>query len=67
MHFHANCDQPLKIGAEMSFEISVPPGEGYSLATGTIRGSGRVVRVKTTNEKKIGIAVKFTDALTLEF
>jgi len=55
------------VGTGVSFELSVPPGEGYSLSAGRIRGSGKVVRVDTSIEPITGLAVGFTAPLALHF
>ena len=54
-------------GAVLSFELSVPPGEGYSSCEGTIRGAGRVVRTDQAGQSQTGVALRFTQPRMLEF
>lgn len=51
----------------LSFELNVPPGEGYSTSAGTVRGSGKVVRAIPVAEDQTGVAVQFTRPLALDF
>ncbi len=55
------------VGTSLTFELSIPPGEGYSLSAGRIRGSGEVVRIEPSAEPVAGVAVGFTSPLALEF
>ena len=67
MYFQADlADQP-DIGSSLSFEIHVPPGEGYSTSAGRVRGSGKVIRVQTGAEVGTGVAVQFTRPLAFDF
>jgi hypothetical protein len=55
------------VGTRIAFELSIPPGEGYSLSAGLISGSGQVVRIEPSAEPMAGIAVGFTSPLALNF
>ena len=67
MFFQANlADQP-PLGARLSFELSIPPGEGYSSSAGKVRGTGEVVRVLASAAPRTGVAVQFTRPLALHF
>lgn len=59
-------DNP-EVGTSLTFELSIPPGEGYSISPGRIRGSGKVVRVEPSAEPVAGVAIGFTSPLALEF
>jgi c-di-GMP-binding flagellar brake protein YcgR len=54
-------------GQKLAFELVVPPGVGYSASEGRIRGNGTVVRTTSMGESKAGLAVRFTDPLSLDF
>lgn len=54
-------------GTKVSFELAVPPGEGYSSSEGRIRGSGQVVRVETEPSEGVGVGICFTKPLSLDF
>jgi hypothetical protein len=55
------------VGTSLTFELSIPPGEGYSISAGRIRGSCKVVRVEPCAGPVAGLAVGFTSPLALEF
>jgi hypothetical protein len=67
MFFHAPLAAEPKVGARVSFELDVPPGEGYSASEGKIRGSGKVVRAVPVAESNVGLGVQFTRPLALQF
>ena len=67
MYLHAPIAGPGIVGSGVSFELSIPPGEGYSLSSGHIRGNGKIVRVDSPAESMAGIAVGFTSPLALDF
>jgi len=67
MYLRAPVAEVAVVGSGVSFELSVPPGEGYSLSAGRIRGSGKVVRVDAAAEPMPGVAVGFTVPLALDF
>ncbi len=52
-------------GLSVRFELSVPPGEGYSASPCLISGRGRVVRTEAAEEGQCGVAVEFTERLAL--
>jgi hypothetical protein len=54
-------------GVLLSFELSIPPGHGYSSSVGTIRGTGQVVRTDQMGQSQVGMALQFTQPLFLEF
>ncbi len=54
-------------GTDVSFELIVPAGEGYSTCEGRIRGSGKVVRTQQLAQVGVGIGVQFTQPLSLNF
>ena len=59
---------PLGVGAEVSFELAVPPGGGYSGLAGTIRGAGRVVRTEQAEpEGPVGVAMRFSGPISVQF
>jgi len=63
MYIRTPIGEAPAVGTNLSFELSIPPGEGYSLSPGRIRGSGKVVRI----EPSAGVAVGFTSPLALDF
>ncbi|MGB2821659.1 MAG: PilZ domain-containing protein [Phycisphaerae bacterium] len=67
MLFHVPIAWQPRIGTALSFELSIPPGEGYSSSAGKVRGSGKVARSLPESETLAGIAVQFTEPLSLEF
>jgi len=58
--------ESLGVGAQVSFELAVPPGAGYSGAGGAIRGAGCVVRAEQA-EGAVGVAVRFSGPISLQF
>jgi len=54
-------------GRRIRFQLTVPPGGGYSGSEGTIGGAGEVVRVDSLENGTVGVAVRFTDPLRLAF
>jgi len=67
MYLQAPVVEPAAVGSPIAFELSIPPGEGYSLSAGRIRGSGKVIRIEPSAEPMAGIAVGFTSPLALDF
>ena len=67
MLFHAPATCRPAVGAALSFELSIPPGEGHSSVEGKVRGSGRVVRTSPLPAGGVGVAVQFTRPLALGF
>ena len=65
MFFQAPADCAPQKGAELAFEIVVPPGEGYAAAESTLRGLGRVVRAKAGKRGDVAVAVKFDQPLAI--
>jgi len=52
-------------GDEVAFELTVPPGEGYSARPSRLRGAGRVIRREPGAGSAVGVAVQFTRPLAL--
>ncbi|HUS46874.1 MAG TPA: PilZ domain-containing protein [Phycisphaerae bacterium] len=50
---------------EMSFELSVPPGEGYAASESKLRGTGRVVRTVPAWRGNVAVAVHFSQPLAM--
>jgi hypothetical protein len=50
----------------MQFELSVPPGAGYSVSGGLIRGAGLVIRSEAS-ESGVGVALRFHCPLEVDF
>jgi len=67
MFFHLPPERAPQIGEELSFQLAVPPGAGYSASAGKIAGSGRVVRAVPLPGSKVGVALCFTQSLSLDF
>jgi hypothetical protein len=67
MYFHAGFGEQPDVGAALSFEMHVPPGEGYSTSAGKVRGSGRVIRLHGGEQGATGVAVQFTRPLAFDF
>lgn len=65
MFLQAPLAQEPSLGHPVSFELTVPPGEGYSSSGGTVCGTGKVIRVVSAGIP--GIAVEFTRPLALRF
>lgn len=54
-------------GAEMAFELSMPPGAGYSVLAGKLRGTGQVTRALRESDGKVALGLRFTQPLALDF
>jgi hypothetical protein len=67
MYLQVPVVEPATVGSPIAFELSIPPGEGYSISAGRVRGSGKVVRIEPSAVPMAGIAVGFTAPLALEF
>jgi hypothetical protein len=67
MYFQAPADLSPAEGTYVFFELSVPPGDGYSPSPGSIRGTGQVVRTDALKASATGVAVRFTQPLALDF
>ncbi len=67
MFIRASLVEAPQIGTSLKFELSIPPGEGYSLSPGHVRGSGKVARIDEATESAVGVAVGFTSPLALAF
>ena len=67
MFFHAPLVDEPAVGTNLAFELSVPPGEGYSSSAGKVRGSGKVIRAVVGRRPDTGLAVQFTRPLALDF
>ena len=67
MYIHLPTSESPEEGLLLSFQMAVPAGEGYSTSPGVIRGTGCVVRTEMLAESQVGVAVKFTKPLTMEF
>ncbi len=65
MCFEIPAEDAPQDGAELTFELSVPPGEGYAASASRIRGAGRVVRRVARGKKNVAVAVHFAQPLTL--
>jgi hypothetical protein len=52
-------------GGAIHFELTVPPGDGYSTAPCCVRGRGRVLRAEPEEAGRYGVAVQFTERLSL--
>ena len=67
MYFHIPGRGGFPEESSLSFELTVPPGSGYSAVAGKITGSGRVVRTHALDNQTVGIAIQFTQPLALDF
>lgn len=67
MYLHVPRERVPDGQTELSFEIQVPAGVGYSASAGKIKGSGKVVRTDPLEGETVGLAVEFTNPLALEF
>jgi hypothetical protein len=65
MFLHIPPSEKPPLGLPVSFELAVPPGEGYSSSGGSVCGTGKVVRVASAGTP--GVAVEFTRPLSLRF
>jgi hypothetical protein len=65
MFLHVPPSEEPPLGRPVSFELAVPPGEGYSSSGGTVSGTGKVVRVVSVGTP--GVAVEFTRPLAFRF
>ncbi|MFB3891313.1 MAG: PilZ domain-containing protein [Phycisphaerae bacterium] len=67
MFFVAAAPESPPEGAQITFELLVPPGEGYSLSAGRVSGSGKIVRSLEIDAGLAGVALRFTEPLALRF
>ena len=67
MYFSVPTDERITPETELSFELKVPPGSGYSLSGGSIKGSGQVIRTESIDDDAVGVAVSFSKPLSLAF
>lgn len=65
MYVHLPAEAALEPGRAITFELTVPPGEGYSTSQCRVRGRGRVVRCEPLQPGLHGVAVQFTNRLSL--
>lgn len=65
MRCGADVGAELSEGAEVTFELVVPPGGGYSASAGTVRGVGTVIRIENAQESVTGLAVQFAKPLAI--
>jgi hypothetical protein len=65
MFLHIPLSEEPHLGQPVSFELAVPPGDGYSSSGGSVCGTGQVVRMASAGTP--GVAVEFTSPLTLRF
>ena len=54
-------------GAVVSFELTVPPGEGYAASESRLRGAGRVVRKAVLGSQSVAVALHFNRPLAISF
>lgn len=69
MYFRADgpAGAVLAVGAELTFELTVPPGGGYWASAGTVRGTGLVVRAEAVEGGAVGVAVRFSRSVFIDF
>jgi hypothetical protein len=67
MYFVLDRPDAPPVGARVAFELAVPPGEGYSSSSGLVKGTGQVVRTAGLDAALAGVAVRFTQPLSVEF
>ncbi len=67
MYFHAPPGQDLAPSSNISFELQIPPGSGYSVSGGTISGTGEVIRTDSLGEHDQGVALSFSQPLEMSF
>ncbi|MGC9453383.1 MAG: PilZ domain-containing protein [Phycisphaerae bacterium] len=58
-------DSAPQNGQSVRFELTVPPGEGYSVSPCRVSGEGKVVRTDPGNTDQCEVAVRFTQRLSL--
>ena len=68
MYFHLPPEHAPRAGegSLMQFELAVPPGAGYSVSGGIIRGEGSVIRAEVS-EAGVGLALRFDRPLEVDF
>ncbi len=67
MYFHAPSCEKLAPQSNVSFELQIPPGSGYSISGGTIKGTGQVIRTDSLSEHGQGVALIFSKPLEMFF
>lgn len=58
-------DSAPRDGQRVRFELTVPPGEGYSVAPCRVCGEGKVVRTQPLQPDECHVALQFTERLSL--
>lgn len=67
MFFHAPLVKAPQCGDPVTFQLHLPPGEGYLPSEARIRGSGKIVRAVPAGQDTTGVAIQFNRPLALEF
>jgi len=65
MLFHVAAGYAPQDGAIVSFELTVPPGEGYATCESKVRGAGRVVRKSPCDGQNTAVAIRFDRPLAI--
>ena len=67
MYVHAPSAAAPAQGQVLRFQMTVPPGVGYSTSSGKVIGNGKVLRTSLLQTGQVGIAVRFTRTLAIDF
>ncbi len=67
MYMYVPPEHTPEQGVQVSFELNIPPGQGHSSSSGTVRGTGKVLRTEQVGQTRSGVAVQFTHPLMLDF
>ncbi len=66
MYFRLPAGSEPARGKMVSFQLTVPAGEGHGLKPCTIQGAGRIVRTDPHASHQCGVAVTFTRPVALQ-
>jgi len=68
MYFHLPAEHAPRAGegSLLQFELAIPPGAGYSIRGGLIRGRGSIVRSER-GKSTVGLALRFDRPLEVDF
>jgi len=67
MYVHASSADAPAQGEVVHFQMTVPPGVGYSTSSGKVIGNGKVVRANRLETGDVGVAICFTRSLAIDF
>ena len=65
MYFRVPEGKEPECGQPVSFELTVPPGDGHSPTDTRLEGTGTIVRTDRSEQGDLGVAVRFARRLNV--